>query len=149
MKNPITTVTQHPFIQERPAVRQFMKFGIVGVMNTIIDYLIFSGLVYLFHVYFLIANVISFSVAVMNSYIFNRRWTFRSDNPAWRKEATKFLAVNLIGLGLSEVLLSLFVHGFDLSKLLAKALAVVVVLCWNFVGTKLWAFRRPPADLPG
>lgn len=141
--------TEHPIIRERPMVRQFMKFGIVGAMNTLIDYAIFSALVYGAHVHFLLANALSFSIAVTNSYILNRRWTFRSDNPNKTTEAAKFLAVNLIGLGMSELLLQLFVDRWSISKLVAKALAVVVVLCWNYFGTRIWAFRRPPADLPG
>lgn len=148
MRQLLQSVQQHPLVQ-RPVVRQFMKFGIVGVINTALDYLIYSALIIVFHVHFLAANAVSFSLAVTNSYVLNRRWTFRSDNPDWKKEATKFFLVNLVGLGLSEMFLKIFVHGLGVSPFIAKLMAVVIVLGWNFIGTRLWAFRTPLRDLPG
>jgi putative flippase GtrA len=148
MKNIVTSISQHPLINDRPVVKQFMKFGIVGVLNTVIDYSIFTVLVYAVHVHFLLANAISFSIAVTNSYLLNRRWTFRSDNPAKATEAMKFLLVNLIGLSLSEVILKILVDHWSIPELIAKGGAVVVVLTWNFLGTRLWAFKRFPSDLP-
>lgn len=149
MRQLFSKISNHPYVAERPIVKQALKFGLVGAMNTAIDYMIFSSLVYLVHVHYLMANALSFSIAVTNSYVLNRRWTFRSDNPQWRSEAAKFLVVNLIALGLSELLLTVFVDRLSLPKLIAKALAIGIVLFWNFFGTRLWAFRRPPAGLPG
>ncbi len=128
-------------ISERPMVKQFVKFGLVGLLNTTIDYTLFTAFFYVIHIHYLLANAMSFSIAVTNSYILNRRWTFRSDNPAWRTEAAKFLIVNIIGLGLSELLLFIFVESLHLHKLIAKAGAIAIVLCWNFAGTRWWAFR--------
>lgn len=149
MKRIISSIGNHPFIAERPMVKQFMKFGMVGVLNTSIDFALFTVFYSLLHVHYLLANVISFCIAVTNSYILNRRWTFRSDNPAWRTEAIKFLIVNLISLGLSEILLFVIVEHFHVHKMVGKVMAIGVVLCWNYFGTRFWAFRRPPSDLPG
>lgn len=149
MTEQLKKLGQHPFIAQRPFIKQFIKFGLVGVMNTMIDYTIYAALFYVVHVHYLLANIISFSVAVSNSYILNRRWTFRSDHPAWRTEAAKFIVVNIIGLGLSEILLFLQVDHLHISKLLAKLFAIVVVLFWNYVGTRFWAFRhRRPVPTP-
>lgn len=134
---------------QHPLSRQFIKFAFIGILNTGLDYGVFSLLTYGFQVNYLVANVISFSLAVSNSYLLNRRWTFASTNPQWRGEAIKFLIINLIGLGLNELLLFFFVDHFGWSKLVAKGVGVVIVLFWNFIGTRMWAFRRPPAGLPG
>ncbi len=133
----------------RPIVRQFIKFGIVGMLNTGIDIALLSAFHYLLHIPEILANTLSFSIAVTNSYLMNRRWTFSSDNKNWRAETVKFFIVNIIGLVLSDALLWMFVHRFGLQLLLAKAAAVVIVLFWNFAGIRFWAFRRPPQGLPG
>lgn len=149
MNNIISSAKNHPFIAERPMVRQFIKFGLVGFLNTLIDYILFTAFFYLLDIHYLYANAMSFTIAVTNSYLLNRRWTFRSDNPNWRAEAAKFLTVNIIGLGLSEIILFILVEHFQMYQLLAKAMAIVVVLFWNFTGTRFWAFRKgtlpPPA----
>lgn len=149
MRRLLNSVAQHPYIAERPMVRQFFKFGLVGALNTVLDYTLFTLLFSWAHVYYLVANGISFSVAVINSYILNRRWTYRSQHPNWRGEGLKYLTVYVIGLGISEALLFLFVEHVHLHQLVAKALTVGIVIFWNFFGTRFWAFRHPPGDLPG
>jgi len=144
MKNFLQAATQHPFVTKRPMLRQFIKFGIVGVINTVLDYMLFATFFYLLDIHYLWANAMSFSIAVTNSYVLNRRWTFRSDNPRWQKEAIKFLIINIIGLGISELILFIFVEHFQVHQLLAKVGAIVVVLFWNFTGTRLWAFKPVP-----
>jgi len=122
-------------------LRQFVKFGIVGVINTVVDYGIFTALIYLAHWHYLIANVFSFAFALTNSYIWNRRWTFRQDGQSGRSEVVKFFLVNIISLGIVELILLLLVDTVHLPKLLAKAIGIGVALFWNFFGTKFWAFR--------
>lgn len=142
-------LTNHPLAQRFPVVRQFTKFALVGTLNTLIDYAVFAGLVFAVNIHYLVANVISFSLAATNSYLLNRRWTFRSRNPAWRREAAKFFVVIVLGLGLNEAILFLLVDFGHIHKLLAKAVGIAVVLFWNFLGTRLWAFRQASASLPG
>ncbi len=142
-------LADHPLAQRFPIVRQFTKFALVGLLNTLIDYAVFAGLVFAVHIHYLVANIISFSLAATNSYLLNRRWTFRSRNPAWRNEAVKFFIIIILGLGLNEVILFLLVDKAHIHALLAKAAGIVVVMFWNFLGTRLWAFRQTPAGLPG
>lgn len=144
MQQLLNRLGAHPVIANRPYIKQFVKFGMVGALNTVVDYALFASLTMVFHWFYLVANAVSFSIAVTNSYVLNRRWTFRSDNPNWRGEAVKFFIVNIIGLGMSEALLFVFVEHFSSHTLFAKALAIVVVLFWNFLGTRFWAFRKKP-----
>ncbi len=141
MKRLLTKMNNHRLVAGRPAVKQFVKFGLVGGLNTVIDYALFTTFFYVFHIHYLLANAMSFTIAVTNSYVLNRRWTFRSDNPRWHTEAIKFMVVNLIGLGLSESLLFILVDRLHIHQLIAKALAIIIVLFWNFIGTRFWAFR--------
>ena len=143
------SLTTSPFITRRPMIVQFVKFGLVGFLNTSIDYGLFAALVYLVHLHYLIANAISFSVAVINSFILNRRWTFQSHHRQWQHEAIKFMIVMLIGLGLNELILYTLISRLAIHTLIAKAIGIVIVLFWNFIGTRFWAFRHPPIGLPG
>ena len=145
----ISAVGRHPLIAERPLVKQFLKFGLVGALNTFIDYALFSIFTSLLGIHYLLANILSFSIAVTSSFILNRRWTFQSRHHGWAGEAAKYLTVYVIGLGLSELILYVFVDRFQLHQLVAKALAIAIVIGWNYGGTRFWTFRHPPAGLPG
>jgi len=123
-------------------VRQFVKFGIVGVSSTIIDWGIFYLLNYYLGIYYLIAKVLSFAVSVINSYIWNRRWTFRSDNPNKLSEFGKFMLVAVVGLVLNTYIMFLAVEKLHLQYIFGLILATAVVMFWNFLINKFWTFKE-------
>lgn len=125
-------------------VRQFVKFGIVGATNTAWDfgvYYILTRGMFGFSLHFLTANIIAFTVSVINSYLLNRAWTFRSTDTRHHVLFTKFLIVNLITLGLYELLLYALIDRARLFDLIAKLISVGVVMVWNFAANKFWTFR--------
>jgi hypothetical protein len=86
-------------------------------------------------------------LAILNSYYWNRRWTFRVDKAHGHGEMiTKFFVVALIGMVLNVVV------GTTINRLLhlgaearwagASLIATAVVVFWNFTGQKLWTFRK-------
>ena len=58
-------------------VVQFVKFGIVGVSNTLLTFLVYTLLLKVFGVWYLAASAIGFVVGATNGFLLNRRWTFR------------------------------------------------------------------------
>lgn len=158
MKKIISAIGNHPLIAERPLVKQVMKFGMVGAINTFLDFGLYTAFVTVFHIHYLVANALSFCIALVNSFYLNRTWTFRQTGPHWRREAVKYLVVYVAGLIIGETLLFFFVDRLDLHKLIGKALVVAFVLFWNYFGIRFWAFRRhqpttsatpiPPATTP-
>src|SRR5487761_584377 len=60
-----------------PLVVQFVKFGIVGVSNTLIFFLVYTLLLKVFGVWYVAASGIGFAVGAINGFLWNRRWTFR------------------------------------------------------------------------
>lgn len=143
MRDVFSMIGQHRLVPRHTGARQFIKFALVGVMNTVIDLSVYAICIFWFDLHYLIANAIAFLSAASNSYILNRRWTFRSEDPRWRRQATKYFLVLGIGFGINETLLYLFVEHGDLGKIVGKALAIVVVLFWNFGVNKLWTFSKP------
>lgn len=132
-------------IFQRRGVRQFIKFGIVGASSTVIDWNIFYFFNYVFGIYYLTAKVLSFSVAVINSFIWNRRWTFRSIDPNSKKEFTKFLIVALVGLSLNALIMYLAVSIFHTRKIVGLACATGIVTSWNFLINKFYTFKHSQA----
>lgn len=126
----------------RRIVRQFVKFGIVGFSSTVIDWGIFYFLNYVFGIYYLIAKVLSFSVAVFNSFFWNRRWTFRSNDPRKMYEFSKFLVIALVGLSLNALIMYLAVDGYHLRKIFGLMAATGFVTIWNFLANKFWTFKE-------
>jgi putative flippase GtrA len=116
------------------------KFAVVGIANTLIDYGVFALLAQLLSVNVFLSQVISYSCGVLNSYIFNRSWTFQSQSRFFSPALVRFLVLNLCMLALSTGLLALFLQ-FGLSKLVAKGCTVVVAMAVGFVVNRLWVFR--------
>src|SRR5205085_802416 len=126
-------------LRNDPHARQFAKFVIVGLMTTLINFTVY-GLLLLAGIHYLRAAVIAFAIATLNSYTFNRRWTFRAG--AHRTERlVKFTAVQLVGLTINLLLLFWLVENFALNKFLAQVLANSLVVVTGFVGNKFWTFR--------
>ena len=123
-------------------IKQFLKFCVVGVIGTAIDFGLLYLLVEFGHVYYLLAATISFIAAVINNYLLNKIWTFQDKNRNFFKQFVQFLIVSLVGLGLNLLLLYLLVQYAHLWYILAKVLATGVVLIWNFIANKFWTFKK-------
>ncbi len=150
-------------------IKQFGKFVVTGFMNTGIDWGVLYLLLVLSGqnegLYVLVFSAISFSIATINSFFVNKYWTFshkkskRKDKAA--KDFVQFLSVTLVGLLINAgitYLVSNFIPPFfglgildayfppekiqDLWVMFGKALATGVSLIWNFLGYKLWVFKK-------
>lgn len=120
---------------------QLVKFCIVGATGYVVNLAVYLGLLRGLDLHYLIAAMGSFAVAVTNNYLLNRLWTFRKHRGAVVGQGLRFLVVSLLALGANLVMLKLLVE-IGLGKVLAQAVAIVLVTPVNFVGNKLWSFRR-------
>lgn len=121
------------------------KFALVGVSNTLVDYGVFALLAQLLGVNVYLSQVVSYSCGILNSYIWNRSWTFRSKERFFSPALVRFLAVNLCMLALSTGLLALFLR-LGLSKLVAKACTLVFTMVLGFAANRLWVFGGSAAS---
>jgi putative flippase GtrA len=123
---------------------QFVKFGIVGVSNTLLTLAVYTLLLKVFGVWYLAASAIGFIVGAVNGFLLNRRWTFRG-HVGDAFTPVRWGVVQTCGLGVDEVLLYLLVHDAHLDKLLAQVCATAVVTVTTFFANRAWTFRaRPP-----
>jgi putative flippase GtrA len=131
-----------PFFRKR---KKIIKFGISGAISAIFDIGILAILVELFFLPVMLANVISFSVAVINSYILNKYWTFRDGGKNHVKQFAKFFVVSAIGLFLNMLLMWILLH-FDVWYIFAKVFIILVVSVWNFSINNIWTFTSQKID---
>ncbi|MFA6391516.1 MAG: GtrA family protein [Patescibacteria group bacterium] len=144
MRKLISSIKNHEQIQRRPYIAQFVKFAIIGTANTFVDFGIYFGLTRSFQFWenhYLWANFVAFAVAASSSYILNKNWTFRDNNRRIRIQYSKFILVSAAGLLINETILYLLVTHAEIHDLIAKAMAISVVLFWNFTINKIWTFR--------
>ena len=119
---------------------QLAKFGAVGASGYVVNLAVYVLLVQVLDVHYLLAAVGSFLVAVSNNYFWNRHWTFRGDKGHVGIQGARFLVVSVLALAANLVVLQILVH-LGVGKILAQAIAIVLVTPVNFVGNKLWTFR--------
>ena len=138
---------------------QLLKFGLIGVSNTLLDLVVTFVLNAVFGIYYL-AKIIGYVCGIANSYFWNSRWTFREERRRDVREIVSFIAINLVTLGLSlalqwvlrdlwhldawwtgamgETFFTKLINGERFCLLLASGIALIV----NFIGNKLFVFRR-------
>jgi putative flippase GtrA len=119
---------------------QFIKFAVVGLLNSAIQYSVFLLLFSLIGTQYLLASVIGYVAGMTNSYVLNRRWTFGSRNQQLLTELSRFVAVNLISLGANLGLLFLLVSTGVMVPQWAQVLAITGSTLVNFVLNKTWTF---------
>jgi putative flippase GtrA len=117
------------------------KFCVVGAVGYLINLAVYDALLHA-KVHYLVAATCSFLVAVTNNYTWNRIWTFREHRGHFAVQGMRFFLVSLVALGANLVVLHLLIAYGNLAKLPAQAVAIVLVTPLNFVGNKLWSFRR-------
>lgn len=133
---------------------QAAKFVLVGALNTFIDLGILNILILISGTAvgtpFLIFKGVAFTIAVTNSYFWNKYWTFDRSGASRGKEFTQFLAVSLGGLIVNVATAGIIVNIIGPQANIAPAVwanigalgAVVLSLVWNFIGYKFWVFKK-------
>ena len=111
------------------------RFAIVGVANTLVDFTVFTLLAQAAGVNVYLSQVLGYSAGILNSYTFNRSWTFRTEERFFSSTLARFLALNLSMLLFSTGILYL-------AKIPAKITATGVTMVVNFLVSRFWVFRR-------
>ncbi len=123
------------------ARREQLAYLVVGVMTTVINYIIYVLLTEGVSLHYAASNVIAWAAAVAFSYFANGKWVYRSTGRRGWREAGEFVLSRLFSLGLETVLLLLLVDLLHADKLIAKLLVAVVVVVVNYL-TGLLVFKR-------
>ena len=118
---------------------QLAKFGVVGCSGYAVNLGIYAALLGIgAHK----AAVVSFVIAAAWNYWWNRHWTFAHQKGSFAYQGARFFAVALVSLAVNQLWLVLFLDVLHLGKIVSQAIAIVLVTPLNFLGNKLWSFRR-------
>ena len=120
---------------------QLAKFCVVGAIGYVVNLGVYTALLHGAGLHYLAAATCSFLVAVTSNYTWNRLWTFRGARGHFAYQGMRFFAVSVWALAANLLILRGLV-GAGLGKILAQALAIILVTPLNFLGNKLWSFRR-------
>lgn len=124
-----------------------IRFGIVGIANTLVDALGYAILLALGLPVF-VANFISTSTGMLLSFTLNRNFTFRAKDGDIRRQALLFFAVTAFGLWVVQFLIILLVRQWlpGVNALVPKGAGILVGLVWNYVLYHKVVFRQRPAE---
>ena len=120
---------------------QLAKFSVVGASGYAVNLAVYTALLKWAGLHYLVSALLSFLVAVTNNYWWNRHWTFRGQRGHFAYQGMRFAIVSTVALAANLVVLRLLVGG-GVGKVVAQAIAIILVTPLNFLGNKLWSFRR-------
>lgn len=134
------------------AFMQFVKFGIVGVSNTAISYVLYVCSLWLFkkvgvlpRADYLVAQAIAFILSVLWSFYWNNKMVFvqqEGQERVWWKALLKtYVSYSFTGLFLNSILLVLWVQILGISEFIAPLINLLVSVPLNFIINKFWAFK--------
>ena len=137
--------------KKRQTFKEFLQFGLVGVSNTIISYLLYvvtlllvskSGVKF----DYIIANIVSWLLSVLWSFYWNKKFVFKKEEGEkrniWAALFKTYVSYGFTGLILNNILSVLWVSVLHISKMLAPIINLVISIPINFFMNKLWAFGK-------
>lgn len=133
-------------------VMQFVRFGIVGVSNTIISYVIYVVCLLFFqkmgilkNIDYIIAQVTQFVLSVLWSFYWNNRMVFTlkegEKRSVWKALIKTYISYSFTGLFINSALLIVWVKVMHISEFIAPVINLLISVPLNFIINKFWAFK--------
>lgn len=139
----VLTVFRSPrAASQLPVIRQFVKFSVVGTVNTFVSTFVYTLATRPFGLDPLIGNAIAFAAAVTLSFFLNKFWTFSNRERRYVWQYSRFFTVSGIGFLISESVIVLLHTILGIHDFIAFFTAVAVGLLWNFNANRSWTFPQ-------
>lgn len=115
-------------------------YGIIGSFSSGLDFVIYTALVQVFGVHYIVANCISVVAGISTSFILNRNYNFKVKDNTGRRFGI-FLCVGFTGLLMSNLILYTCINTFAMNKIVSKLLSIVLVVFFQFLVNKYFTFK--------
>lgn len=123
-------------------IKQFIKFGIVGAINTILSYLITNINYYIFDLHAQLSNIIAFIITVFISFMLNSKYVFKTENQNFWKSLIKvYTSYSITGLFLTSILIYIEEELFGIPHYIATFMNLIITIPLNFILNKFWAYK--------
>ena len=121
-------------------INQILKFGVVGLVATIIDYVLLVIFTEFFHIPSLISAAMSFTISVIFNYIASVKFVFyvKTENINKEKQILIFIILSIIGLLINEGIMWILDKELSIHYTISKLFATAIVMCWNFITRKFF-----------
>ena len=122
---------------------QIMKFGVVGGIAFIIDYICLIISKEIFELSVLLSAAIAFIISVIFNYILSIKWVFNVNKEIdQKKNFIIFIVLSIIGLILTEIIMWFGTDIIKISYLIVKIFATAIVMIFNFITRKIFLERN-------
>lgn len=119
---------------------QLIRFCVVGASGYLVNLVVFSVMVHVLDLHYVVAAIGAFCVAWTSNFVFNKFWTFQQHELSAVQQGARYLAVSLVALGINLVLLGMLVRT-GMPEVPAQAIAIAAVMPVNFLLNRRWSFR--------
>ncbi len=120
----------------------FVKYALVGVVGLVVDMGLFYVFYEILHINYILSNIMSSSLAVVNNFILNSIFTFKVRDKLFYRFVS-FFTIALAGMALSSAMLAVMIEGMHLNSMVSKAISVFfVALIQYYVNKKLTFSER-------
>ena len=131
--------------EQKALVIQFVKFGLVGVSNTLVSWICYYIILWMDDNLYMLGSLVGTIVSIANAFIWNDRFVFKGQENDW-KNRLKRLGKTYVSYGgtslLSMLLLWIEVQLFGVSKVIAPVVNLLITIPLNFLINKFWTFRK-------
>lgn len=129
------------FIDKKIDLKKFMKFGITGVLNTALDFAVYTMCLEAFLLDIKFAQPAGQAVAIVNSYLINKNWTFGKRKGYNIAEILKFLLINGGSIAINILGVYILHDILEVNEYLCKIPIAVITVTINYFGNKLFVFK--------
>ena len=132
--------------EKQNVLGQFVRYFVTGGLAFVVDFGVFAIALYGFDVHYLLANLIGLMGGNVVNYLLSIGWVFSSEKRTMEKhrliEISVFVLISLVGMGLNEYLMYVFVGLLMIQEMLSKVGAAIIVLLYNFFARKFILFKK-------
>lgn len=134
----------------KETITQFIKFGIVGAINTVLSYIITNLGFYMLKLHAQVANLVAFIITVFISFILNGKFVFNEGKEKqiiWKSLPKVYASYSVTGLFLIGLLLHIEEQMLGIPHYIATLINLLFTIPINFILNKFWAFREKKEDI--
>ena len=131
--------------EQKALIIQFIKFGLVGVSNTLVSWICYYSILWIDDNLYMVGSLVGTVVSIANAFFWNDRFVFKGVEHDWRSRLRR-LGKTYVSYGgtslLSMLLLWVEVQFFNVEKVIAPIVNLLITIPLNFLINKFWTFRN-------